>query len=403
MLKSLNKYYASNTQDAIDAFKDTLVAAGWTLHDDLSGSSPYAYVLKSEGESGTEFPCYLYLHEGTNRIQFLVYADWDNVAHAGTFYCGNVANTRIDGGNAAAFYCWCSATMDSAVFASYYSSEYDMCWVGMCDPIEDDGAALGILQAGVAAGSDVVLQLDTDQAVKFKAGRNYQLFEGSKRQWVQVNAVDTVNDQVAIATLSYAFSSGARIGAMPNRWALFSSEGPYSYVFTHDTNGTGNDSSAATIDLATMLNAVISPDARTGQYVMWPVLLHDKSNIAVFGWMCGGTVMLRMYIGTTSEHTVSVGDRDSGTSTGSNTATTLNDTGKAWTVNEHAGKALIITAGTGAGQFRAISSNTGSELTVDTAWETTPDETSAYTICDEGWLYLYFNSNAGNTGAIRII
>jgi hypothetical protein len=53
---------------------------------------------------------------------------------------------------------------------------------------------------------------------------------------------------------------------------------------------------------------------------------------------------------------------DSGTSSGSNTSTTLNDTSKSWTVDAYADHNVAITGGTGSGQVRTISSNTATEL-----------------------------------------
>lgn len=81
----------------------------------------------------------------------------------------------------------------------------------------------------------------------------------------------------------------------------------------------------------------------------------------------------------------------SGTSTGTNTSTTLNNTGKAWTVNQWTNYQVRITSGTGAGQIRIISSNTATALTVPT-WTTTPDATSVYVIegCDD-FIYLAGN------------
>lgn len=72
----------------------------------------------------------------------------------------------------------------------------------------------------------------------------------------------------------------------------------------------------------------------------------------------------------------------SGTSTGTNTSTTLNDTGQAWAVNGFQGISVVITAGTGVGQANMIVSNTATALTVNSAWSVTPDATSKYTIID---------------------
>lgn len=65
---------------------------------------------------------------------------------------------------------------------------------------------------------------------------------------------------------------------------------------------------------------------------------------------------------------------DSGTATGTQTSTTLQDTSKTWTLNQYAGGTVTLTGGTGAGQVRAIVSNTASPptLTVTPAWTTNP-------------------------------
>ena len=80
-----------------------------------------------------------------------------------------------------------------------------------------------------------------------------------------------------------------------------------------------------------------------------------------------------------------------GTAT-SGTATTLTDAGKAWPVNGWANYQVRITAGTGKGQIRTITSNTATALTV-AAWTTTPDATSVYRIeGNDDVLYLFGNN-----------
>src|SRR2546425_7646042 len=81
-------------------------------------------------------------------------------------------------------------------------------------------------------------------------------------------------------------------------------------------------------------------------------------------------------VGTAAEH---------GTANGTETSTTLQDTTKsgtkAWTTDPWAGRLVTITAGTGAGQTRTVSSNTANTLTVSAAWTTTPrDASSQYAI-----------------------
>jgi hypothetical protein len=68
--------------------------------------------------------------------------------------------------------------------------------------------------------------------------------------------------------------------------------------------------------------------------------------------------------------------RYEGTAT-AGTATTLTDSGAAWTVDQYAGGYVHIIAGTGKDQARKITSNTATALTVPT-WTVNPDATSVY-------------------------
>lgn len=64
------------------------------------------------------------------------------------------------------------------------------------------------------------------------------------------------------------------------------------------------------------------------------------------------------------------------------TSSTLTDSTKSWATNEfgNALRSVVITGGTGSGQFRQIQSNTSTVITTVTAWATTPDATSTYEI-----------------------
>src|SRR5437870_1586846 len=76
---------------------------------------------------------------------------------------------------------------------------------------------------------------------------------------------------------------------------------------------------------------------------------------------------------------------DSGYSSGGNTAFRLNDTRKSWATNafapSSAGTYVVqIVGGAGMGQTNPISGNTGSQLSLSSAWGTLPDTTSLYVI-----------------------
>lgn len=73
---------------------------------------------------------------------------------------------------------------------------------------------------------------------------------------------------------------------------------------------------------------------------------------------------------------------DNGTAT-AGSGTTLTDSSKSFTTNAHAGRALVLLTGTGAGQSRRIVSNTGTAITVDAAWGTNPGAGTTYAIRDD--------------------
>lgn len=80
-----------------------------------------------------------------------------------------------------------------------------------------------------------------------------------------------------------------------------------------------------------------------------------------------------------------------GTAT-SATSTTLVNSAKTWTANQWTNYQIRITAGTGIGQVRTVSSNTGTTLTVP-AWTVTPDATSVYAIeGNDDFVYLLGNN-----------
>lgn len=74
-------------------------------------------------------------------------------------------------------------------------------------------------------------------------------------------------------------------------------------------------------------------------------------------------------------------------------ASTLTNGAKAWTTNQWTNYEIRITGGTGVGQYRTIASNTGTVITVSSAWTTVPDATSTYEIQgNSDWLYFLGNN-----------
>ncbi|AOH83758.1 hypothetical protein AWL63_07035 [Sphingomonas panacis] len=75
-----------------------------------------------------------------------------------------------------------------------------------------------------------------------------------------------------------------------------------------------------------------------------------------------------------------------GTSSGSNTSNSFNDSSKAWAAGALRGAELQIVSGTGAGQYRGIGGNSATQVLIADPWTTLPDASSTYRITDApGW------------------
>jgi hypothetical protein len=75
-------------------------------------------------------------------------------------------------------------------------------------------------------------------------------------------------------------------------------------------------------------------------------------------------------------------------------ASTITNSAKTWATNQWTNYQIRIVSGTGAGQIRNVSTNTGTQITVSAAWTTQPDATSVYSLeGNDDYLY-YMGNNA---------
>ena len=388
-LAAVQRGYLEGSDAVIDAFKDCLVAGGWTLYDDLSSGSDKAYVMKSLGESGTEFPVYLYIYKNANNINLFPSRGWNLTTHAARQSYGHASYSYIATPGASGFmYFYIACNKDSMLASVNYSGgAWDLTGMCLMDPFVSK--PLGVLQSDVTAGADKVIQLAAGEADDFEVGFSYDIIDEISRNYVTVTAVDKVNHRVT-ATLAYAFTvaNHAMIGLYPDSWICFATASSF-LEMPRKTSAITNAQTLNTYETLIPYNHG-DPCAITNKYILIPCSLGTVGSTALGGVFKATCVFLRCYINTTAEHTLSVGDLDSGQSSGSNSGTTLNDTTQAWTVNEFANKVIIVSGGTGVNQIRKIVSNTATEITV-AAWTTTPDATSTYVICEEAWIYLYKN------------
>lgn len=163
------------------------------------------------------------------------------------------------------------------------------------------------------------------------------------------------------------------------------------------------DLATVTIIVPTLANAVVSGVTfrmNSGRYFCWTgsnaASAFKALDVATATWSSNLSVTT---LGATTTEASMTGaflwgeTYASGTATAA-TANTLSNSAKTWTTNQWANFQVRITAGTGIGQIRVISSNTGTQLTVATNWTTTPDTSSQYVIeGDEDKLYVIQTTN----------
>lgn len=167
------------------------------------------------------------------------------------------------------------------------------------------------------------------------------------------------------------------------------------------TNVLINAGGTNTIYFDSLPNAVVNTDTfviSSGRFYIWNAgtmsatsfkvydpLLNTWTSLSVTGapasWGTDGKL-----VSTTSSVVFATG------TTTSATVNTLSNSAKAWTTNQWTNYQIRIISGTGIGQIRTISSNTGTQITVSANWTVTPDATSVYEITgNDDYLYLLGN------------
>jgi len=118
-------------------------------------------------------------------------------------------------------------------------------------------------------------------------------------------------------------------------------------------------------------------------------------DVATNAWTAKSVTNLPTAWGTDAQLVSTIGAAGAfatGTAT-SGSATTLVNSAKSWGTNMWANYQVRITAGTGKGQIRTITSNNGTTLTVPT-WTVNPDSTSVYSIEGNDDVFYLMGNNA---------
>lgn len=385
-LKRVVAFNIADTAAAALKIKDTMVAAGWTLHDDVTASK--YYILSSTGEAADKKTVYVEINWATaNKICFYMYLHWNATTHVGTAKIGNVSYTFITTADAAAFWLWVYTDKNHVAVISKVSTTYYYSSVQLITPF---WTVKGALSVAATAGANAVITLGSGQATAFEVGVTYQIVGAGAegRENVAVNAVDTGANTITVANLAVGYAIGSVVGNVPFPW-LLQGNSAQQYVLSRGGTGTAVESATSTVITAMLTNTDTDPDEVGNQrYTLWPIIFNDRA-AGTLGYSADN--ILKAYVGTSYEDSIGIKKQTSGTATGG-TTTTITDTGKAWTVDALAGKAIVLTAGVGGGDVRKIVSNTATEITVDEAFSATPDGTTTYAVYDNAWRYFYLGS-----------
>ncbi len=399
-LAIVTQYYVVN--QATDTFKLATTYNGTAIDITSQGTGNHTIseswrIYKSNGENSDKIYEYI-------QINFLA----ANIINFYAAYYYNIA-TRVLVGNMSSvitsnittsetgFYIFVHGNKNLVAITSKISATYTRALFGHFPKIMGD-TTLTTLTNSIAVGSGVTITVASTTG--FDITTTYQIIgaSGEGRDPITISSI-TNSTQMVVTSVPRSYGSGTFIGAYPSTFGILNTNA-LNFYWTCPISITGVANCGAQTYGSIYLKNLdyIAPDFRSKKYILQPLVFHSVYD-GLYGSnsygapYCDEFILQSPTVGLTSEDTFAVNTLVTGTSTGSNTSSVLNDTSKTWTVNAYTNKVVIITAGIGVGQIKKIASNTATSLTLDGNWtfEVTPTVTSVYSICDEGYRYLMPN------------
>lgn len=392
------KCYVAGVPTTNQTFFDAVVAGftyfGFTLHDNISTTRK---VYKSDGENHDRIPCYIEITLSAATVVFNCFCYWNASTHVGTVpgtnasynilnYTANYPITFYGDRDFTVIYSTASTTTYYLRFQAFaHIQRYDNNTV--------------VLASNATSGTNKILTVSGSLG-NFLVGREYVIrgmdYEG--RDAVYVSAITTASGgggTLTVSNLPRNYNAGAIIGHTPTTFMQYTAtnwrpESTYSLVGTATFN-----ENTVTQPLQPIADA--DPDVSTNRYILQPWFLRESTDRTPIGYLTSSGVAYPPIAGATVAYDklslFTIGNYESGSSTNASTSTSLNDTSKAWTTNQHAGKIFVFTnaaSGYGEGQTRIISSNTSNTLSWTTPLHTIPVSGNEYRIYDgEVWRCIY--------------
>jgi len=391
-------YYIVNRTDT--TFKLSATYNGAAINITAQGTGNHTVkeafrVYKSNGENSDriyEYMKFIY-HASATQILLNGGYKYDTATHVLSVGMSILTQSLLTTAETG-FYLWLYGSKNLCCFMTKVSSTYTKVSFGHFN--KSYNTLLTSLTADATAGSAVTITVTSTAG--FEAGYSYQIIGAAMegRDVVVVTSI-TNSTQMVITTLPRNFATGSQIGISVS-YFLMNNPGSATWYNSCPWNVAGlTDVGSASYGNVTNLfsETAIDPDYRTNKYLLVPMTCiwfynNASTNISA-GVYNDEHILFSPTVGLTAEDTFAIGKLDSGTSSGTNNTTSVfYDTSKSWTINAYANKVLIITFGTGIGQIKKIASNTATTLTLANGWifTATPNATSQYIICDEGYRYM---------------
>lgn len=297
------------------------------------------------------------------------------------------------------FYLWIHGDKDKVHITTKVASTYYRFWFGFMKPFLPLKTTLS---SSATSGSSI--SLSVVDSTGFEVGYQYQIvgINGEGRDTLTTTAVGI--GTITVSSLPRNYGIGSIIGINPVPFG-YADTATFFYVNSHLSVGLGSGGYGyGSYNTKYFYNTgAIDPDMRSNKYILQPFGVNNcYDNTTSYAGIEGYINTNMLYAPSTNmviEDTFAVAKLSSGTSSGSNSTTVLNDTTKSWATNAYAGKVVIITFGAGSGMIKKIESNTATSISLsgtDWVFDTIPDATSQYVICEEGYRYISNGAGAGN-------
>lgn len=394
------EYYVVNVSG--NTFKLSTTYNGSAIDISSQGSGTHTIsesyrIYKSNSEASNMPYQYIKLIYSTNPNRIYLQASYTYNSTTKLLVGSNTTTVYTDT-NQTGFYIWIHGNKDIVHITTKVSSTYYRFWFGFMKPFMPLKTTLS---SAASTGSNVVLSVA--DSTGFEVGYPYQIIGVSGEGRDTLTSTAVVSGTITVSSLPRNYGSGAIIGINPVPFGA-ADQSAINLVNGHGSVGLGNISYVGGAYGGVFFSNIgaLDPDMRSNKYILQPFGATNSYDVSTVYYGIEGYIDTNMLLapntGMTIEDTFAVAILTSGTSSGSNSTTVMNDTSKSWITNAYAGKVVIITFGTGSGMIKKITSNDATSITLSDDWifDTIPNGTSQYIICEEGYRYMANGTGSGS-------